>query len=38
MDQQLGTDGYGCAFHPSATTQKQMAAALVAHLKSHLGW
>jgi lysophospholipase L1-like esterase len=38
MDQQVATDGYGCAFHPSATTQKKMATALVAHLKSHLGW
>ncbi|MBC7172761.1 MAG: endo-1,4-beta-glucanase, partial [Polyangiaceae bacterium] len=29
LDEQRESDGYGCASHPSATTQKKMAAKLV---------
>lgn len=36
--EQSEADGYGCGYHPSVTTQKKMAAQLVAHVKAILGW
>ena len=38
IDVQSAADGYGCAWHPSVTTQQKMAGALVAHLKPTMGW
>jgi lysophospholipase L1-like esterase len=35
---QLQSDGLGCDWHPNATTNARMAAALVAELKTRLGW
>jgi lysophospholipase L1-like esterase len=38
IDEQSPADGYGCDYHPSITTQKKMAATLVAHVKLLMGW
>jgi lysophospholipase L1-like esterase len=38
FDVQQGTDGYGCDWHPSATTHQKMATKLTATLKTALGW
>ena len=38
IDEQSETDGFGCNYHPSPTTQKKMAAQLVEHLKPLMGW
>ncbi len=38
FDEQTGASGYGCDYHPSATTHRLMARALVNELKVILGW
>ncbi len=38
LDEQSPGDGYGCDSHPSVTTQHKMAAKLVQHLKTLMGW
>lgn len=38
LDPQSASDGYGCGRHPSQATQVKMAAKLVSHLRSKLGW
>jgi lysophospholipase L1-like esterase len=35
---QVATDGYGCDYHPSETTQQKMATALVARVRELAGW
>jgi len=35
---QQQTDGYGCDYHPSPTTNAKMSALLTAELKTRLGW
>jgi hypothetical protein len=35
---QVAADGYGCDWHPSATTNAKMATLLDAELKARLGW
>jgi lysophospholipase L1-like esterase len=35
---QAPADGYGCDWHPSAATQRRVAAAVVAALRDALGW
>jgi len=38
IEVQSDLDGYGCAYHPSITTQQKMATKLVEHVKSLMGW
>jgi lysophospholipase L1-like esterase len=38
IDEQSEADGYGCGYHPSVSTHRKMAARLVAHVKSLMGW
>jgi lysophospholipase L1-like esterase len=38
FDEQSPTDGYGCGYHPSQTTQKQGSVKLVAHIEALTGW
>lgn len=38
VDEQKEADGYGCDYHPSAATQKAIAAKVVARVKALTGW
>ena len=38
FDEQSASDGYGCDFHPSKTTQAKMSGKLVPTLKTLMGW
>ncbi len=38
VDEQRESDGYGCGYHPSASTQQKMAARVVAHVEALMGW
>lgn len=38
LETQDDLDGYGCAYHPSIATHQKMAARLVQHVKTLMGW
>ncbi len=38
LDEQNPADGLGCGYHPNVATQAKMAAKLVDHVQSVLGW
>lgn len=38
LDEPLASEGYGCDYHPSATTHRTMAAKLVAEIQALTGW